>query len=69
MTTVDLPPIPADHNLAAQPFSPSGDPTVASLRTAILGTEPDIHQRVRAVITELDTGQAVGVLLLTVLQT
>ncbi|WP_280340308.1 acyl-CoA dehydrogenase family protein, partial [Nocardia neocaledoniensis] len=60
MTTVDLPPIPADHNQAAQLFSPSGDPTVASLRAAILGTEPDIHQRVRAVITELGDRPGTG---------
>lgn len=60
MSTVDLPPIPAHHNQAAQPFFPSGDPTVASLRTAILGTEPDIHQRVRAVITELGDRPGTG---------
>ncbi|TDP31604.1 acyl-CoA dehydrogenase family protein [Nocardia ignorata] len=60
MTTVDLPPIPARDNRAAQPFSPSSDPTVASLRTAILGTEPDMHQRVRAVIAELGDRPGTG---------
>ncbi|GEM29057.1 hypothetical protein NN3_00640 [Nocardia neocaledoniensis NBRC 108232] len=60
MTTVDLPPIPAHHNRAGQPFSPSGDPTAVSLRTAILGTEPDMHQRVRAVIAELGDRPGTG---------
>ena len=39
---------------------PSGEPTVVSLRTAILGTEPDRHQRVRAVISVLGDRPGTG---------
>lgn len=60
MTSVDLPPTPARHSQAGQSFSSSGDPTVAALRTAILGTEPNMHQRVRDVIAELGDRPGTG---------
>jgi alkylation response protein AidB-like acyl-CoA dehydrogenase len=52
MTTVDVPGILAGPDGARTSSSPV-DPAVDSLRTAILGADPSVHHRVRAVIAEL----------------
>ncbi|MGW5453809.1 acyl-CoA dehydrogenase family protein [Nocardia sp. NPDC003979] len=54
MTTLDVPVVPVCPDSAHRPLTAPADPTVESLRTAILGDSRATHRRVRAVTIALN---------------